>query len=710
MLKINNYVNILLFIGLSLLIISFNTFSSISTELQTILPNSEKKELLNEFNKFQNTKKIFLIVEGLDNNSLIKIKKLEEEFNKIDSVTLDKLHRNKKLEKYKDDYKFFIEDIDKNSFDKLYITKKLEEIKYNLINSTFSFFIDKKDPLDIFKENISVNTLSFKNNHLIIKDSAYISIFNLDNAVNSTSQYERIYDAINSVTLTEKGIKVFSPIFYFVENSRIIKEDVNDIIIFSTAILLLLYLVILRNLKLLVNTLITLTSSIFLALFICSFIFDKLSIFVIVFGISISTVAIDYMFHHYVHKYYEEKKGFNKDVFLGMITTVGAFTILSFVSFDLIKQICYFSIISLLFSYIQFAFFYPKIKFSQKNISTKYYKLYSKMKPIYVIAFTLVLIILSIGKFNFDLNLKNLDINNVQLKQKEDYFNNKLNLNKNIPVLIKAKSIDKLIENARILKNEYSNSYIPISVLISEKEFSNKKLLLENINLKEIKNELDEKSIKFGFKANYFKDAYVLNYEKPIYTNESIKDLGIEIIEFKDSFLTYANLPKDKIEEFSKYDFVENISIKTMFEENLTSIYDELFIYGAITIIFILIMVFLSTKDNFLISLTYLIFPISLIVSLSYFMTFNILHFFMLFVIISISIDFGIYLGSKDLDKSTYKAVLFSLLSTFAGFGVLIFSKINALFSIGIIASIGIFAIAILIIILKRPLNDSKSI
>lgn len=710
MLKINNYINILFLVVLTLLITSFNSFSSISTELQTILPNSEKKELLNEFNNFKNSKKIFLSVEGLDNSSLIKIKRLEDEFTKIEGVTLDKLHANEKLEQYKKEYKFFIEGIDKKGFDALNISEKLEEIKYNLLHSTFSFFIDKQDPLDIFNEKISVQTLSLKNNHLSINKSAYLSIFNLDNSVNSISRYEHIYDEIKNIISTQKDVTLFSSIFYFVENSRIIKNDVNKIIIFSTLLLLLLYLVILKNLKLLVNTVITLTSSVFLALIICSFIFDKLSIFVIVFGISISTVAIDYMFHHYAHNFYEEKKGFNKDVFLGMITTVGAFTILSFVSFDLIKQICYFSIISLLFSYMQFAFFYPKIKFTQKSKGRHNYKLYSKIKPIYAIIFALVLMIFSIERFHFDLNLKNLDINNVELKQKEDYFNSQLNRNQNIPTLIKANSIDKLIENARILKNEYPNSYIPISILINEKEFFNKKLLLENINFKEVKNELNKKSIDLGFKANYFKDAYDLNYEKPSYTEDSIKDLGIEIIKFKDSFLTYANLPKGKIEEFSQYDFVENLSIKTMFEENLIAIYDELLMYGAVTIIFILIMVFLSTKGNSLISLTYLIFPIATILSLSYFMTFNILHFFMLFVIISISIDFGIYLGSKDLEQSTYKAVLFSLLSTFAGFGVLIFSKINALFSIGIIASVGILSIATLIIILQRPTNDSKSI
>jgi len=710
LLKISNYINISLLIVLALLVVYFNSFSSISTELQTILPNSEKKELLKEFNKFQNTKKVFLSVEGLDNNSLKKIKELEDEFLKIDGLTLEKSYTNKNLKRYKQEYKFFIESIDKDALEKLNISKKLEELKSNLINSSFSFFIDKKDPLDIFKEKTSLKALSLKNNHLSIKDSAYISIFNLEGRVNSISQYESIYDAIEKLSSSDKNIKVFSPIFYFVENSRIIKDDVNKIVIFSTTILLLLYLVILKNLKLLVNTLITLSSSILLSLLVCSFIFDKLSIFVVVFGISISTVAIDYMFHHYMHNYYEEKKGFNKDVFLGMITTVGAFAILSFVSFDLIKQLCYFSIVSLLFSYIQFAFLYPKINFYQKRFSTNTYNFYSKVKPIYMILLAIVLLLISIDKFYFDLDLKNLDINNVHLKEKEDYFNKKLNLQKNMPVLIKAKSIDKLIEKARVLKNEYPNSYIPISILVGEKDFLNKKVLLENINFEKIKNKLDEKSSELGFKVNYFKDAYVYKVDKPIYTKDILSDLGIELIKYKDFYLSYANLPKDKVAEFSKYDFVENLSIKTMFEQNLVSIYSELFIYGGISVIFILLMLFFSTKGNFLISLTYLIFPISLMALVSFFMAFNILHFFMIFVILSISIDFGIYLGSSSLDKNTYTAVLYSLLSTFAGFGILIFSKTNALYSIGLIASIGIVAIAILIIILKRPFYDSKSI
>jgi len=708
--KLNNYINILILSILVTLVVIFNSFKGISTNLQSIIPNSEKKELLNEFNKFKSTKKIFLSVQGLDKTALVKIKKLEGLFSKIKGLSLEKVHESKILKKYKDNYKLYIEKIDEKSLDNLNITKRLEEIKSNILKSNFSYFINKQDPLNLFikdDDDDSFKNLSFNNNHLSIKNKAYISIFNLDNSINTISKYEEIYDSIKEIVVYEKNIKVFSPIFYFVENSRMIKNDVNKIIAISTFILVLLYLVILKNAKLLLNTIITLVSSILMSLLICSIFFDELSIFVIVFGISISTVAIDYMFHHYMHDYYENKKGFNKDVFLGMITTVGAFVILSFVSFDLIKQFCYFSIICLLFSYFQFAFLYPKIKFSQKNIHTKYYKLYSKIRPVYVIFFAIIILILSIDKFHFDLNLKNLDVNNAQLKKTEEYFKNNLNVQKNMPVLLKAKSIDKLIENARILKKEYPKSYIPISILINKKNFLDKKLFLEEINLENLKNKLNKKAMQVGFKANYFKDAYILNEDKPIYTEKYLNDLGMEIIHFKDYFLTYANLPKNKIDEFSKYEFVVNISIKTMFEQNLSFIYDELIVYGIVSILFILFMLFLSTKDNYLLSLAYLIFPIALILSLSFFMTFNILHFFMLFVILSISIDFGIYLSSKEVDKSTYVAIFYSLLSTFAGFGVLIFSKVNALFSIGVVASIGILAITFLIIILKRPSYDS---
>lgn len=710
MFKLTNYINGFILIILIILVIHFNSFKTISTQLQSILPNNEQKELLQKFNEFQSTKKVLLYVDGLEKESLEKIKNLENELVKIDGLKQEKNQVNKNLQKYKEDYKFYIGNINTKNLENLDIDSKIEQLKSNLLNSNFAYFFDKNDPLGLLERNENLKNFSLKDGHLIIKDLGYFSIFTIDSSINSLSKYETLYDAIHSKITIDENIKLFSPIFYFVENSRMIKKDVDNITIIATLFLFLLYIIILRNIKLLTNTLITLASSILLSLLICSFIFDELSIFIMAFGISISTVAIDYMFLHYVYNHYQEKKDFRKDVFLGMFATVGAFFIISFISFELIKQICYFAIISLVFSYIQFTFLYPKIGFTQKNVKTINFISIGNIKPIIIIVLSFVLIALSINKLEFDSNLRNLDVENKKLYELENFFTTKLTNQDTIPILIKGKTIDSLIENSKILKNQAPDSYIPLSNLINNKAFIERKEFLEKIKIDDIKSHLEKRSLELGFKENFFQKAYIYNIEEPIYTKENITNLGLEILSHKEYFISYANIPKDKAEEFYKYDFVENLSLKTIFENYLISLKNELIWYGVFTILFIITIVLLFTKKNYLTSLSYIIFPFSLILSLSFFMHFNILHLFMLFIILSISIDYGIYMGSDRITQEVYKGILYSLLSAFAGFGVLIFSNINALFSLGIVAITGIIAISILLIILKRTTYDSKSI
>ncbi len=78
----------------------------------------------------------------------------------------------------------------------------------------------------------------------------------------------------------------------------------------------------------------------------------------------------------------------------------------------------------------------------------------------------------------------------------------------------------------------------------------------------------------------------------------------------------------------------------------------------------------------------------------------------MLFVILAIGIDYAIYLSRKN-NALTKEAINYSLISTFAGFGVLIFSKINALFSMGVVATIGIISIFILLLFVKGISSES---
>ena len=698
--KLIKYINIPIAALLIFFLFFFNSFEKISTQLDAILPNSEEKELLEQFNQFQATKKLFLLVLGTNKESLQKIKDIEAKISKIENIEIENIN-NKKLKEYQTKYNLYLNELDTNKLKNIDIKNELEYIKDKLLNSDFIYRVDNYDPFNLLKKDNKISNIVLKNNHLSLKNEAYISIFNLN--VNSLSQYERVYNSVYKIVENANNdIKIFSPIFYFVENSKIIKNDVNKIIVLSSLVLIILYILILRNIKLLLNTLLSIANSILLSLFICTLLFENISVFTIVFGISISTVAIDYMFHNYIHKYYNhDKNKFNKEVFLGMITTVGTFLIISLISFPLIKQISIFAAISLLFSYIQFTYLFKKMGFSYMNEVNLKEKTFVKIDPKVIIFFSFILIIISIINFRFDTNLKNLDVTNEKLESLEKYFNEKLLTKAQIPVLIKSDSLNDLIEKSKLLKLKFPNSNVPLGNLISEKEFLLKKEFLKD-NLDIFKKELTKEAINLNFKKDFFNKSYTYSHEKPLYSIEYIKTLGIEVIKYNNMYLSYANLPKDKKDIFSKYEFIKVLSIKDMFEKNLKDIYKQLIFYGLIALIFILAMSYFSNKNNYLITLCFILFPLSLVLCLSFLFDFNILHIFMIFILLSISIDYGIFVASRNYTINTNKAIIYSLLSTFAGFGVLIFSNINSLFSIGIIATIGIVAISILLFSINR--------
>ncbi|MBC8236595.1 MAG: hypothetical protein H8E76_00015 [Helicobacteraceae bacterium] len=77
------------------------------------------------------------------------------------------------------------------------------------------------------------------------------------------------------------------------------------------------------------------------------------------------------------------------------------------------------------------------------------------------------------------------------------------------------------------------------------------------------------------------------------------------------------------------------------------------------------------------------------------------MHIFSLIILIAIGIDYGIYMSRTDKPSSTMLAIKYSLLSTFAAFGVLVFSSITALNSIGLVITLGIATIFILIKVMK---------
>lgn len=136
-----------------------------------------------------------------------------------------------------------------------------------------------------------------------------------------------------------------------------------------------------------------------------------------------------------------------------------------------------------------------------------------------------------------------------------------------------------------------------------------------------------------------------------------------------------------------------------LFETSLQKIDTQLLFCGLGVLLGILGLLLIVAKENFYKTFSYILFPF-VFVLLFVHNSMNVLQIFMLFIIVALSIDYGIYLSKSSLP--TKQAILFSVLSTFAGFGVLVFSSIGVLFYIGEVATLGLGALVILMLVGKN--------
>ena len=700
--RLGKYINLTLFmVSLSVLFL-LKSYSHISTSLVTLLPDTESKELIKRFNVSQHNKVLFVAVKGLHKEALHEMKALEKSLTQLPLVSLKKRQSTHKLYKHQQAYKLFIHPLNTTQMSHLNAADELQKLYKEMTTSFFPVTIDKIDPFQLLGEPEPID-VKLKNGHLILGKYGYLSYFVLHSQ--TLEEHQKVYADIQHIMQDKTDIQYFSPIFYYVENSKAIRSDVNKIIMIAFSILVLLYLILLRDFLLLLHTFTTLATSAIIATLILTQIYEEVSIFVFVFGISISTVAIDYMFHHYLHGYYSQVKGFNKEVLFGVLTTLSVFIILSFTSFTLIRQISLFAIISLLISYLHFAFLYPHLGFKALSSSQSIFRKDLRFVNAKILLLcSLILLSSSLLWLRFDFNLKNLDYNNQRLKQTENFFYEHLNENKKMTFAIKAKNIDALIANSQKIQHHFPSAHIPIAALVSQVSYKKNKDTISSF--RHIRDTLQVEAAKLGFTKGYFEKAY--DMEKPLlhYTEDAIKAYGIDIIKINTFYTTYGIVNQDVYAQVLQYGFVESLSVKERFESSMEVSIVGLIKLGVFALFIIMILLYFITKRAIVYALMFLIFPIAMVSLYALFSAINILHIFMLFVILAIGIDYAIYL-SKENDVLTQRAIGYSLISTFAGFGVLVFSQINALYSLGVIATIGVVSIFMLLLFMKGTENVS---
>lgn len=692
--------NILVLLLCATLFFTLGYHQHISNSVLSILPTGENKELLQKYDQFQNSKTLLIAQKGLDEGSFKSFQALQNRLLTLKELTLQTTQTNETFETYKKEYALYYKTFDQKKFNNLDVKKELDQLYMQLTQSFFAPSIDTIDPFKLFKSSTTTNSLQLKNNHLSIPNYGYVAVFNIDSKIDTLKEYQALYKTLHEIVQPNENIQMFSTLFYYVENEQAIKSDVNIIVTLALIALLVLYVIIVRNIQLLFHTLTALLTSTMVAMLFITVVYDEVSVFVIAFGVSISSVAIDYMFHHYMHDYYSSKKGFNKEVFYGFMTTFIAFFVVSFISFDLIKQISLFTLVALCISYIQFAFLFPIIGFkAPKTLPFSFVNFALPSK--YILLFSVVGIIVGAFFIQLDTNLKNLDYDNKSLKTQEQFFKNIFEKEASIPVILTAKNVDELLENFAHLQNHYTTVQSKLDTLITSKEFTQTNALLQSKAFQTLQSEIQKNALLYGFRPEFFAQSYQTKMQIPTWSLETLQSMGFDILHVNGKLATLVSVSQQEFSQKPQLPFAKPLSLRLMFEESLTAIQHQLVFLGAITVIVIFILLALITKKAFFKAMNFLLFPLSMIMLFALFTPFNVLHLFMLFIIMALCIDYAIY-TAKSLDTQTKKAIIYSLLSTFAGFGVLVFSQINALQSIGSIATIAVLSLFILLIFSKR--------
>lgn len=583
------------------------------------------------------------------------------------------------------------------------VNSKLQKLYNAQFTNVFYSPIDKNDPLKLFDfKNEKVFMDSQEGEFIKLGTYGYLikAVTNI-----SPSQMDKakvLYDEVNLMLSSYKDVIAFAPFFYTVENSQKIKNDVKWIVVLSGIVLLLVYYLLLRNITLLIHTLVALGSSMLFAILTSSVFLDEINALSLAFGMTITAVSIDYLLHYYFHNFYKSTKVLDKNVFYGFLTTVGAFGIFSFIPIPMISQISLFAALSLFFAYILFTFVFPFLKIEECHVQPK--SIQNPKKIPASVFFLLSVLFLSYGLSNIKLdnNIRNLDYQNKKLQESEELFKN-AQKKELFPVMVKATTKDELIEELHKLQDKIDITFSFADFVPTKKSCLQKIELLNSYDFDRLNKLLNEEALKIGYKKDYFEDSY-----KFINNDLSCEINNLKIFEFynlgvyydQKNYYTLAFVNDTKAAQ--EFKFVESISIKDIFQKSSLEMYSSLILYSFIVVGFILVLLIFFVKHRFLYALNYILFPASLVLFvLSMYYEVNIMHIFSLVILMAIGIDFGIYMSNTSRESTTMLAIKYSLLSTFGAFGVLIFSSIVALNSIGLVVSLGIAAIYILMKVMK---------
>ncbi|BFO65163.1 MMPL family transporter [Chryseobacterium sp. KCF3-3] len=750
-------------------------------DINQIIPKNEKSDLTAKVLKQLNfSDKIIVIIENKSSEDSFQLSETADTFLKkieplqkyIGSVqgkvndneiseTFDFVNQNLPLFLNENDYKEIDQKLQKDS-----IAKQVENNYISLVSPTSLVtkeFI-KKDPLGLTFLGIKkLNALNIskdfklEDSYIVTKDGKNLLLFiDPKNKSNDTKANEAFVDQLNSIKDgINKQFKGKTEISYFgspviaVANAKQIKKDIQNTVVISMTVLLVLLIYYFRNIFTPIIVFLPTVFSVLLALLVLYFIKDKISAISLSVGAILIGITIDYALHiltHYKHNNNIEElyKEITQPIILSSATTAVSFLCLVFVRSEALKDLGLFAAITVILSSITALIIVPQLykpKEKSEQPNTNFIDKigsypYEKNKPL-IIGCSIIILACLFGfrhvGFNEDIGdlnyiPKELKISEAKLQKLSDITS------KSIYTISYGDSEEQALsrnsELSSFLEKEKKEgkilSYNSIgSVVLSEKD-QQKKIEEWNRFWNDQKksqtiSELVSNGNKFGFNSSAFDGFNEVLHKN--YSALSLKDYqkvkALQISEFmsnENGFYTVSNVVK--VDEKKRDTFIRDIEKKhdaiaidrQQMNENFLGLlkrdFNTLINYSLLAIVLTIIVFFRNFELTIL-----TMFPIVLTgvvtAGILYFLglELNIFSTVVCTLVFGVGDDFSIFLtqamqkehttGKNELP--TYRtSIILAVFTTILSIGSLIFAKHPALHSLALVALIGMFSVIII--------------
>jgi len=777
----NKILSVVLAAGIAFLCVFFASKINFEEDINQIIPKNEKSDLTAKVLKQLNfSDKIIVIIENKSKDDnfqlsetadtfLAKIEPLQKYVGSVQgkvndseiSETFDFVNQNLPLFLNENDYKEIERKLQKDS-----IAKQIENNYVSLVSPTSLVtkeFI-KKDPLGITFLGIKkLNALNIskdfklEDNYIVTKDGKNLLLFiNPKNKSNDTknnevfvNQLNEIKDNLNTHFKGKTEISYFGSPVIAVANAQQIKKDIQNTVIISMTVLLLLLIYYFRNIFTPIIVFLPTVFSVLLALLILYFIKDKISAISLSVGAILIGITIDYALHiltHYKHNNNIEElyKEITQPIILSSATTAVSFLCLVFVRSEALKDLGLFAAITVILSSITALIIVPQLykpKTKEKAVNTNFIDKigsypYEKNKPL-IIGCSIIILICLFGfrhvGFNEDIGdlnyiPKDLKISEAKLEKLSDITSKSIYTisygNSENEALTRNSQLSQFLEKEK--KDGKILSYNSLgNVVLSEKDQQKKiedwKKFWNTNKKSQTISELVKNGNQFGFNSSAF-DQFNENLNKDYSTlalkdYEKVKALQIsEFLSHENGFYTVSNVVK--VDDKKRDTFIKDVEKnhdalaidRQQMNENFLGLlkrdFNTLINYSLLAIILTIIVFF----RNF--ELTVLtMFPIVLTgvvtAGILYFLglELNIFSTVVCTLVFGVGDDFSIFLtqamqkehttGKNELP--TYRtSIILAVFTTVLSIGSLIFAKHPALHSLALVALIGMFSVIII--------------